>query len=161
MQFKILTLTLALSFFAFGRAADTPDDANSTSIEPPSQAELDLGPILTFDDHAGERDTIICDTTSASPTRSELEGLVALIRTKGPWMRCMNTNKHGSRCTQQFSYKGAAVSMCGPTFRMVCQEVANDLLRIRDRCQWYDRNGGWKAGGRVQYNADGKRTELH
>ncbi|KAI5778460.1 hypothetical protein EDC01DRAFT_757088 [Geopyxis carbonaria] len=95
-----------------------------------------------------------CDTTYASPTFSEIQGVLNILYSKGTKKYCVQSNTHASRCTRLYSYKGASVSLCGNVDAILCRRVWLDLTKIRDQCKWKDGIHGWKAGGRYKYNWD-------
>ncbi|KAI5776429.1 hypothetical protein EDC01DRAFT_763208 [Geopyxis carbonaria] len=101
----------------------------------------------TLDDVDPNRVEIICDTTYASPTFSEIQGLLDLIYSKGIGLYCVQSNMGGSWCTRLFSYKGASASLCGGIYRQLCRKVWLDLQRVRNQYTLVLLFRAWRGGG--------------
>ncbi|KAI5776424.1 hypothetical protein EDC01DRAFT_780083 [Geopyxis carbonaria] len=135
----------------------TEEELNAIPLIESVLSELDVpnpgepNPELDSPGGAPNREGTVCDTTYASPTLSEIQGLLDVLYNKGIGLYCLQGSRSGSKCTTLYSYKGASASLCGVVFRVLCRQVWLDVIKIRDECKWKDGRHGWKAGGRYQY----------
>lgn len=125
----------------FGVANSAPTDISSgASIK--SSASLQLSAFdsnFDFDIHklnatdlnvadlpalAAEDGTLICETSFASPTLSEISGAVGQLSPTAE-AKCVQKNAAPSHCTMLASYKGGQIGICGEHLRdMSCKRVA-------------------------------------
>ncbi|KAF8250359.1 hypothetical protein K440DRAFT_619873 [Wilcoxina mikolae CBS 423.85] len=65
----------------------------------------------------------LCYTSMASPTFSEIEEVIRLVKERR--LPCKQRNRVGSKCTTLVSYFGGQLGICGtPTKSMDCSELA-------------------------------------
>ena len=83
--------------------------------------------------HSGR---VICETSFASPTFSEVEGLIEKLNSRnGNKGTCHLNNQIGSKCSRQGSYFGGEASLCGTaTITLWCSSVAFAAQKIMDTC---------------------------
>ena len=67
---------------------------------------------------------------------------------KGQGGNCPNTNNSGSDCTTLVSHNAAAISICGGSTDLTCDQVADFADQIQQACLSIDRAGGqYELGG--------------
>jgi len=72
---------------------------------------------------AAEDGTLICETSFASPTLSEISGAVGKLSSTAA-AKCVQKNAAPSHCTTLASYKGGQIGICGEHLRdMSCKRV--------------------------------------
>ncbi|KAA8913350.1 hypothetical protein FN846DRAFT_886597 [Sphaerosporella brunnea] len=74
-----------------------------------------------------------CETSWASPTYSEISGLINILKAKTG--KCIQKNPVGSKCTTIASYVGADAGLCGLFLESVsCADFAWAIETIRSEC---------------------------
>jgi hypothetical protein len=100
--------------------------------------------------------TYACHTTGASPTFSEIEGVVILLTLFKKNKVCYQWNGVGSLCKVQASYYGGAASLCGKYGQEVmCKDLGDTIQWLGKQCA---KNG--KASGYLVLNKN-LRAVLH
>lgn len=99
---------------------------------------------------------VICETSLASPTFSEIDGLRAKLSKRPPI--CWQKNGGGSKCTRLVSHYGGVVSLCGtPSKQVECAAVSWATILIRLICG----NSEWgKAGGMYKFALEDEEYNL-
>jgi hypothetical protein len=100
--------------------------------------------------------TYACHTTNASPTFSEIEGLVVKLTILKQDKSCIQWNKVGSKCQLQANYYGGQASLCGKYGQAVqCKDLGATIEWLGNQCA---KDG--KASGYLVYSKDLKAV-LH
>jgi len=75
---------------------------------------------------------IKCKTSNASPSETEILGLIAELKVKGS---CKQNNALGSKCTKLASFHGGDASICGGHKDwMTCLDAASAVEQILNTC---------------------------
>jgi hypothetical protein len=131
----LLSPVLLLSVLSLSSVASSaPTDVSSGPLQSPA-----FDPNFDFDIHAlneidlkvanlpalaAEDGTLICETSFASPTLSEISGAVGRLSPTAA-AKCVQKNAAPSHCTTLASYKGGQIGICGEHLRdMSCKRVA-------------------------------------
>ena len=105
--------------------------------------------------HASLPGLLVCKSSPASPTISEIDGLIDLLKVK---TLCRQGNAIGSLCTKLVSFHGGDVSLCGEWKHwMHCSDVAWCVAFIRDNCAPI--NG--RVGGLFSLQGKPMRVVIH
>ncbi|KAI5857763.1 hypothetical protein BZA05DRAFT_441069 [Tricharina praecox] len=102
-----------------------------------------------------------CETSWASPTMSEIDGLIAKVYDKKNWKTCSywQSNGGGSMCTQIAKSDGGNVSLCGRYKQgLACEDIIWAMLEVKSRC---GNHGMSRAGGYYIFFQWNLRVVLH
>jgi len=94
---------------------------------------------------------LTCETSHASPTLTEIDGLASRLYKENGWDSCTHTqgNIAGSMCVRLASFKGGDVSICGTPWKTIpCKTTLWTLNEIKNKCASHDIH---RAGGKFWY----------
>ncbi|KAF8541084.1 hypothetical protein BDD12DRAFT_879490 [Trichophaea hybrida] len=139
-----------LSFAACAPSSTAGGEIKSSSTEPDIKTLVDTAKI-TSDLGDGLNDTatafgqLICETSWASPTFSEIDTMTKWLDNAKKTAICAQTNPGGSKCTTHSKFKGGALAVCGVApWSVKCHELSWAGKKIKNECgnQQMGRAGG-------------------
>jgi hypothetical protein len=126
---------------------------------------VDSAPDGTYRYHLSSDDTnsgyvgvMTCETSSASPTYSEIDYVVWKV-SKQKKLTCFQDNPGGSKCTLLQKHHGGEFSICGdPTYGLPCEVMAWAGAEIKKRC---GNDATQRAGGYFSFGSRHLRAVIH